>query len=179
VCVSCVYPCRNGVETKYETRDLSIHTGNAASLQSCRNHSERSRPPARGIPDAASRRLPLAETVEEPRSARHRLRCTRAPLSGPSNSRWIRCGSRLCQLAMKRTESTRVLAGDGGRSSSVDPELRWSSGVLKIRETAAAGKHVVARAEIHPGDILTIEAPLAGCLLPEFYGTHCQHCYAR
>jgi hypothetical protein len=75
----------------------------------------------------------------------------------------------------------RIFAGNSGTSStsSVDSELRWSSGALEIRETAAAGKHAVAAAEIHPGDILTVEPPLAGCLLPEFYGTHCQHCYTR
>ncbi|CAL1682443.1 unnamed protein product [Lasius platythorax] len=55
----------------------------------------------------------------------------------------------------------------------------WSSGALEIRETALEGKHAVAATEIHPGDTLIVEPPLAGCLLPEFYGTHCQHCYAR
>ncbi|XP_025991566.1 SET and MYND domain-containing protein 4 isoform X2 [Solenopsis invicta] len=73
--------------------------------------------------------------------------------------------------------------GGGGGSTplndAVNSELRWSSGALEIRETTTAGKHAVATAEIHPGDILLVEPPLAGCLLPEFYGTHCQHCYAR
>ncbi|XP_028048905.1 SET and MYND domain-containing protein 4 isoform X3 [Monomorium pharaonis] len=72
--------------------------------------------------------------------------------------------------------------GDGGGAplnGAVNSELRWSSGALEIRETTTAGKHAVATAEIHPGDILLVEPPLAGCLLPEFYGTHCQHCYAR
>lgn len=55
----------------------------------------------------------------------------------------------------------------------------WSSGALEIRETALEGKHAVAATEIHPGDTLIVEPPLAGCLLPEFYGTHCHHCYAR
>ncbi|XP_018346341.1 PREDICTED: SET and MYND domain-containing protein 4-like isoform X3 [Trachymyrmex septentrionalis] len=70
--------------------------------------------------------------------------------------------------------------GDGTPlNGAVNSELRWSSGALEIRETTTAGKHAVATAEIHPGDILLVEPPLAGCLLPEFYGTHCQHCYAR
>ncbi|XP_020288759.1 SET and MYND domain-containing protein 4 isoform X2 [Pseudomyrmex gracilis] len=70
--------------------------------------------------------------------------------------------------------------GDGvPLNGAVNSELRWLSDALEIRETAAAGKHAVATVEIHPGDILVIEPPLAGCLLPEFYGTHCQHCYAR
>ncbi|KAG5320326.1 SMYD4 protein, partial [Acromyrmex heyeri] len=73
-------------------------------------------------------------------------------------------------------------SGDGDGTplnGAVNSELRWSSGALEIRETTTAGKHAVATAEIHPGDILLVEPPLAGCLLPEFYGTHCQHCYAR
>jgi len=112
-----------------------------------------------------------------------RRRCTRTPLSGSSNSRRIRAA--VCDSDNSRWDEQRVhvriFAGNSGTSStsSVDSELRWSSGALEIRETAAAGKHAVAAAEIHPGDILTVEPPLAGCLLPEFYGTHCQHCYTR
>lgn len=75
-------------------------------------------------------------------------------------------------------ENARVLGGTP-LNGAVNSELRWSSGSLEIRETTAAGKHAVATREIHPGDILVVEPPLAGCLLPEFYGTHCQHCYSR
>ncbi|XP_050453383.1 SET and MYND domain-containing protein 4 isoform X2 [Cataglyphis hispanica] len=64
-------------------------------------------------------------------------------------------------------------------NGAVNSEARWSSDALEIRETSVAGKHAVAATEIHPGDTLVVEGPLAGCLLPEFYGTHCQHCYAR
>ncbi|XP_011352046.2 SET and MYND domain-containing protein 4 isoform X2 [Ooceraea biroi] len=82
--------------------------------------------------------------------------------------------SRLIRLVASQQE------GDGtSLNGAVNSEVRWSSGALEIRETAAAGKHAVATVEIHPGDILAVEPPLAGCLLPEFYGTHCQHCYAR
>ncbi|XP_032669755.1 uncharacterized protein LOC116843453 isoform X2 [Odontomachus brunneus] len=75
-----------------------------------------------------------------------------------------------------------ILDGQGGGAplnGAVNSELGWSSDSLGICETAAAGKHAVATREIHPGDILVVEPPLAGCLLPEFYGTHCQHCYTR
>lgn len=64
-------------------------------------------------------------------------------------------------------------------NGAVNSEARWSSDAVEIRETSVAGKHAVAATEIHPGDTLIVEPPLAGCLLPEFYGTHCQHCYAR
>ncbi|XP_029167199.1 SET and MYND domain-containing protein 4-like isoform X2 [Nylanderia fulva] len=85
----------------------------------------------------------------------------------------------------KIDEATRLILNkqkdDGAAlNSAVNSEPRsWSSSALEIRETALEGKHAVAATEIHPGDTLIVEPPLAGCLLPEFYGTHCQHCYAR
>ncbi|KYN44678.1 SET and MYND domain-containing protein 4 [Trachymyrmex septentrionalis] len=85
-------------------------------------------------------------------------------------------------LRIKLKDASRGNSGGGDGTplnGAVNSELRWSSGALEIRETTTAGKHAVATAEIHPGDILLVEPPLAGCLLPEFYGTHCQHCYAR
>ncbi|XP_018315234.1 SET and MYND domain-containing protein 4 isoform X3 [Mycetomoellerius zeteki] len=87
--------------------------------------------------------------------------------------------NKMAQLISDKEKSNSG-GGDGTPlNGAVNSELRWSSGALEIRETTTAGKHVVATAEIHPGDILLVEPPLAGCLLPEFYGTHCQHCYAR
>ncbi|EZA60928.1 SET and MYND domain-containing protein [Ooceraea biroi] len=94
---------------------------------------------------------------------------------------WLLVGP--CLSESTRVQSCPNLSRDRGDGTSlngaVNSEVRWSSGALEIRETAAAGKHAVATVEIHPGDILAVEPPLAGCLLPEFYGTHCQHCYAR
>ncbi|KYM93842.1 SET and MYND domain-containing protein 4 [Cyphomyrmex costatus] len=90
--------------------------------------------------------------------------------------------AKLCLLRGLRIKlkTCNSAGGDGTPlNGAVNSELRWSSGALEIRETTTAGKHAVATAEIHPGDILLVEPPLAGCLLPEFYGTHCQHCYAR
>ncbi|XP_024867272.1 SET and MYND domain-containing protein 4 isoform X1 [Temnothorax curvispinosus] len=91
---------------------------------------------------------------------------------------------RVNKVAQLISDKERGNGGGGGSDNkplngAVNSALRWSSGALEIRETTTAGKHAVATAEIHPGDILLVEPPLAGCLLPEFYGTHCQHCYAR
>ncbi|XP_018374892.1 PREDICTED: SET and MYND domain-containing protein 4 isoform X2 [Trachymyrmex cornetzi] len=90
--------------------------------------------------------------------------------------------SRINKMAQLISDKEKSNSGGGDGTplnGAVNSELRWSSGALEIRETTTAGKHAVATAEIHPGDILLVEPPLAGCLLPEFYGTHCQHCYAR
>ncbi|XP_012280893.1 SET and MYND domain-containing protein 4 [Orussus abietinus] len=60
-----------------------------------------------------------------------------------------------------------------------NPTLSGSSRLVEVRETPGAGRHAVAAEEIHPGDTLATEPPLAACLLPDFYGTHCQHCFSR
>lgn len=101
------------------------------------------------------------------------------------------------ELARKREECDRFLrenerslvqaSGTAGWTKPIKPrlsgeervDLPGASDLLEIRETAAAGKHAVAAKEILPGDVLVVERPLAGCLLPEHFGTHCQHCFQR
>lgn len=60
-----------------------------------------------------------------------------------------------------------------------NPILSGASKLLEIQETTFAGRQAVAAMEINPGDTLAVESPLASCLLPEFYGSHCQNCFAR
>ncbi|XP_043461473.1 SET and MYND domain-containing protein 4-like [Leptopilina heterotoma] len=60
-----------------------------------------------------------------------------------------------------------------------NPSLPAASNLLKIQETTFAGRQAVAAMEINPNDTLAVESPLASCLLPEFYGSHCQNCFAR
>ncbi|XP_066587691.1 SET and MYND domain-containing protein 4-like [Prorops nasuta] len=60
-----------------------------------------------------------------------------------------------------------------------NPKYPHASVQLEIQETHMAGKQAVATMEINPGDVLVVEPPQAGCLLPEFYGTHCQQCFSR
>ncbi|XP_033221646.1 SET and MYND domain-containing protein 4-like [Belonocnema kinseyi] len=59
------------------------------------------------------------------------------------------------------------------------PDLPGVSNLVEIQESATAGRQAVATMEISPGDTLATEPPLASCLLPEFYGTHCQQCFSR
>lgn len=77
-------------------------------------------------------------------------------------------------------ERTRQFRGEPpSLSGGINPRLPCASTLLDIRETKTAGKEAVAVDEIYPGDCLVVEEPLAACLLPEFYGTHCQHCFSR
>ncbi|XP_031826876.2 protein-lysine N-methyltransferase SMYD4 [Nomia melanderi] len=64
-------------------------------------------------------------------------------------------------------------------SGGENPRLPGASSLLDVQETATAGKQAVAIEEIVPGDTLVVEPPLAACLLPEFFGTHCHHCFSR
>lgn len=64
-------------------------------------------------------------------------------------------------------------------ASDENPRLPGASTLLDIEETENAGKRAIAAEPIEPGDRLVVEAPYAATLLPEFFGTHCQHCFSR
>ncbi|XP_060822730.1 SET and MYND domain-containing protein 4-like isoform X2 [Bombus pascuorum] len=64
-------------------------------------------------------------------------------------------------------------------TSDENPRLPGASSLLDIEETENAGKRAIAAKPIEPGDRLVVEAPFAATLLPEFFGTHCQHCFSR
>ncbi|XP_050485675.1 SET and MYND domain-containing protein 4-like isoform X1 [Bombus huntii] len=64
-------------------------------------------------------------------------------------------------------------------ASDENPRLPGASSLLDIEETENAGKRAIAAEPIEPGDRLVVEAPYAATLLPEFFGTHCQHCFSR
>ncbi|XP_015430251.1 PREDICTED: SET and MYND domain-containing protein 4-like [Dufourea novaeangliae] len=59
------------------------------------------------------------------------------------------------------------------------PSMPAASALLDVEETTTAGKRAIASKEIDPGATLVVEPPLASCLLPEFFGTHCHHCFSR
>lgn len=64
-------------------------------------------------------------------------------------------------------------------TGGVNPRLQNASTLLDIEETEKAGMRVIAAKPIEPGDRLVVEEPFAATLLPEFFGTHCQHCFSR
>ncbi|KAG7313155.1 hypothetical protein JYU34_000246 [Plutella xylostella] len=53
------------------------------------------------------------------------------------------------------------------------------SKLVKITEEDSKGRFAVASSPIKTGDVLLIESPYAACLLSDFYGTHCLHCFKR
>lgn len=63
----------------------------------------------------------------------------------------------------------------GGESKS----LKNASIQMELHKTADCGNFVVANKKIDAGDVLVVEKPLAVCLLPKFFGSHCVHCMKR
>ncbi|CAG4984739.1 unnamed protein product [Parnassius apollo] len=53
------------------------------------------------------------------------------------------------------------------------------SKLLKITEDETKGRFAVANSAVKTGDVLLIDSPYAACLLNDFYGTHCLHCFKR
>jgi hypothetical protein len=54
-----------------------------------------------------------------------------------------------------------------------------ASNLLAVSRSTTAGRHMVAAQPIRAGDTLVVETPEAACLLPDKFGTHCLHCFAR
>nr|CAD7424830.1 unnamed protein product [Timema monikensis] len=59
------------------------------------------------------------------------------------------------------------------------PELGCASRLLGVSRTEQAGRYVVAREPVATGDTLAVEPAYAACLLPDKFGSHCHHCFAR
>ncbi|XP_044759990.1 SET and MYND domain-containing protein 4 [Coccinella septempunctata] len=50
---------------------------------------------------------------------------------------------------------------------------------LDLKETPIMGRHIVCKGKIKSGETLVVEPPYVACLVPEAYGTFCQHCFKR
>ncbi|CAL7952534.1 unnamed protein product [Xylocopa violacea] len=74
----------------------------------------------------------------------------------------------------RRSEGTMVAKAEERRESLVSGEQ-----LLEIEETENAGKRAIATKRIEPGQRVITEPPLAAVLLPEYFGTHCHHCFRR
>ncbi|XP_060521878.1 SET and MYND domain-containing protein 4 [Cylas formicarius] len=57
--------------------------------------------------------------------------------------------------------------------------LAGASAKLSLKKSDELGRYVVANKNISTGETLVVEEPYAACLLPEMFGTHCHHCFAR
>jgi len=60
-----------------------------------------------------------------------------------------------------------------------NPELSSASKVVRLVETKDKGRFVVANDGLRTGDVLLCEDPVAACLEPTFFGTHCHNCFKR
>ena len=82
-------------------------------------------------------------------------------------------------VAVAKIETELNMFAASRLTGGVNPRLPTASLLLDIEETEKAGKRVIAAKPIEPGDRLVVEEPFAATLLPEFFGTHCQHCFSR
>ncbi|XP_041987605.1 SET and MYND domain-containing protein 4 [Aricia agestis] len=53
------------------------------------------------------------------------------------------------------------------------------SKLVKIAEEEQKGRYVVANDQIKTGDVILVDKPYAACLLSDYYGSHCLHCFKR
>ncbi|CAH4038989.1 unnamed protein product [Pieris brassicae] len=53
------------------------------------------------------------------------------------------------------------------------------SKLVKITEEENKGRFVVANDQIKTGDVLLVDSPYAACLISDYYGSHCLHCFKR
>lgn len=57
--------------------------------------------------------------------------------------------------------------------------LKHTTNKLEIRSTPECGNFAVASKAIEAGDTIVVEKPIAACLLPKYFGSHCLHCLRR
>lgn len=50
---------------------------------------------------------------------------------------------------------------------------------MEIYSSAESGNYAVATEKLSAGDTLVVEQPIAACLLPKYFATHCHHCIKR
>ncbi|CAG2179520.1 unnamed protein product, partial [Oppiella nova] len=50
---------------------------------------------------------------------------------------------------------------------------------LQLCVSSTKGRHIVAKDDINISDVLFMERPYASVLLPQYYRSHCHHCYGK
>lgn len=63
----------------------------------------------------------------------------------------------------------------GGENENVKHATRK----LVIRSTPECGNFVAASESMRAGETIVVEKPIAACLLPKYFGSHCLHCLRR
>lgn len=57
--------------------------------------------------------------------------------------------------------------------------LHNTSKKIEIRSSNECGNYAVANEAIDAGETIVVEKPIAACLLPKYFGSHCLHCLRR
>uniref|UniRef100_A0AAR5QBJ1 Protein-lysine N-methyltransferase SMYD4 n=1 Tax=Dendroctonus ponderosae TaxID=77166 RepID=A0AAR5QBJ1_DENPD len=68
---------------------------------------------------------------------------------------------------------TQVITDKG----DADQKQLYASNKLTVKMSKSMGRYIVANERIEPDETLLVESPYAACLLPEFFGSHCHHCF--
>lgn len=61
----------------------------------------------------------------------------------------------------------------------LNENLYNASKSIKLVESPDKGRFVVTNDFIKTGDTLLVEDPIAACLVPDFFGSHCHNCFAK
>lgn len=61
----------------------------------------------------------------------------------------------------------------------IHPQFPNASSKLLVKEEVGKGRYVVADEPIKTGEFVVVEPPYSACLIPDTFGTHCQHCFDR
>lgn len=65
------------------------------------------------------------------------------------------------------------------RIDDAHPDFPKATKRITVKETVEMGRYVVANEPIPTGHVIVVEPPYAACLIPEYFGTHCHHCFER
>jgi hypothetical protein len=64
-------------------------------------------------------------------------------------------------------------------SHGKNADMPAASRLVTIVCSPEQGRYAVATDRIATADTVVVEPPYAACLLPDMFGTHCHHCFAR
>lgn len=57
--------------------------------------------------------------------------------------------------------------------------LKSASSKVDLCQSEESGNYVVAKEHLNTGDTIVVEEPMAACLRPEYFGSHCLNCLKR
>ncbi|XP_054273214.1 SET and MYND domain-containing protein 4 isoform X2 [Macrosteles quadrilineatus] len=116
--------------------------------------------------------------LEEPMRAKVALQVALKTLPPEDNSWRNKIEEALKSLSNDKPQLTSP-ADDVTLLEGPHPHLKGLSSALSLCSDEQAGRYIVARQPIRSGDVLAVEPAHIACLLPDKFGSHCHHCFAR